>query len=92
MSPETVLGGDEETKFGDARYTVERSERGSLLPSNDREQEIKKGDLVRILPDWSSPAISIHAVYPTPRYAPSKLQIFVDALKAWNSPWWLPLG
>jgi len=63
-----------------------------LLPSNYCEQEIKRGDLVRILPEWSSPAFFIHAVYPTRRFAPSKLQVFLDALKAWKSPLWLPLG
>jgi DNA-binding transcriptional LysR family regulator len=63
-----------------------------LLPSNYCEQEIKRGALVRLLPDWSSPAIFIHAVYPTRRFAPSKLQVFLDALLAWKSPLWLPLG
>ena len=63
-----------------------------LLPSNYCEPEIKRGDLVRILPEWSSPAIFIHAVYPTRRFVPSKLQVFLDELKAWKSPLWLPLG
>ena len=63
-----------------------------LLPSNYCAPEISKGDLVRVLPEWSSPAIFIHAVYPTRRYTPSKLQVFLDALKAWKSPLWLPLG
>ena len=63
-----------------------------LLPSNYCEQEIKRRDLVRVLPEWSSPEIFIHAVYPTRRFAPSKLQVFLDELKAWRSPLWLPLG
>jgi len=63
-----------------------------LLPSNYCEQEIRRRDLVRILPQWSSPEIFVHAVYPTRRFVPSKLQVFLDAMKAWKSPLWLPPG
>jgi DNA-binding transcriptional LysR family regulator len=63
-----------------------------LLPSSYCEQEIRRRSLVRILPEWSSPEIFVHAVYPTRRYIPSKLQAFLDELKAWKSPLWTPLG
>ena len=63
-----------------------------LLPSNYCEEEIRRRDLVRILPEWSSPEIFVHAVYPTRRFIPSKLQVFLDELKAWKSPLWLPLA
>ena len=62
-----------------------------LLPSNYCDDLIERGELVRLLPDWSSPEIFVHAVYQTRRFLPSKLQVFLDALKAWQSPLWIPL-
>ena len=49
------------------------------------------GLISRLLPDWSSPEIDVHAVYPTRRFLPAKLQVFLEALKAWKSPLWIPL-
>jgi DNA-binding transcriptional LysR family regulator len=63
-----------------------------LLPSNYCDEQIRRRELVRILPAWSSPEIFVHAVYPTRRFVPSKLQVFLDELKAWKSPLWLPLA
>ena len=62
-----------------------------LLPSTYCDDEIRRGELIRLLPDWSSEEIFVHAVYPTRRFLPSRLQVFLDALKAWKSPLWLPL-
>lgn len=62
-----------------------------LLPSTYCDAQIASGELVRLLPEWSSPEIFIHAVYPTRRFLPAKLQVFLEALKAWKSPLWLPL-
>jgi DNA-binding transcriptional LysR family regulator len=62
-----------------------------LLPSNYCEEEIRRRNLVRILPEWSSPEIFVHVIYPTRRFIPSKLQIFLDELKAWKSPLWIPM-
>jgi DNA-binding transcriptional LysR family regulator len=62
-----------------------------LLPSTYCDDQIGRGDLIRLLPDWSSPEIFVHAVYPTRRFLPSRLQVFLDELKAWKSPLWLPL-
>jgi hypothetical protein len=33
----------------------------------------------------------VHAVYPTRRFLPAKLQVFLEHLKAWKSPLWIPL-
>ncbi|MGO4326949.1 LysR substrate-binding domain-containing protein [Cupriavidus sp. 2TAF22] len=63
----------------------------ALLPSGYSDAHIARGELVRILPEWSSPEIFVHAVYPTRRFTPSKLKAFLDALKAWEGPLWLPL-
>jgi DNA-binding transcriptional LysR family regulator len=62
-----------------------------LLPSTYCDAQIASGDLVRLLPDWSSPEIFVHAVYPTRRFLPAKLQVFLEHLKAWKSPLWIPL-
>ncbi len=62
-----------------------------LLPSNYCEEEIRRRNLVRILPEWSSPEIFVHVIYPTRRFIPSKLQVFLDELKAWKSPLWIPM-
>lgn len=62
-----------------------------LLPSNYCDEKIAGGELVRILPDWSTPEILLHAIYPTRRFLPAKLQVFLDALKAWKSPLWIAL-
>jgi DNA-binding transcriptional LysR family regulator len=62
-----------------------------LLPSTYCDAGIESGDLVRVLPDWASPEISVHAVYPTRRFLPAKLQAFLHALKIWESPLWIPL-
>lgn len=53
--------------------------------------QIKRRELVRILPESASPEIYIHALYPTRRFVPTKLQVFLEELKAWKSPLWLPL-
>ena len=57
-----------------------------LLPSTYCDAQIARGELVRLLPDWSSPEIFVHAVYPTRRLLPAKLQLFLEALKAWKNP------
>ena len=62
-----------------------------LLPSNYCEEEIRRRIVVRILPEWSSPEIFVHVVYPTRRFIPSKRQVFLDELKAWKSPLWIPM-
>lgn len=62
-----------------------------LLSSNYCDDRIERGELIRLLPEWTSPEIFVHAVYQTRRFIPSKLQVFLDALKAWNSPLWIPL-
>ncbi|MEK1853850.1 MAG: LysR family transcriptional regulator [Phyllobacterium sp.] len=62
-----------------------------LLPSTYCDEQIRRGELVRLLPDWSSPEIFVHAVYPTRRYLPAKLQVFLNELKGWKSPLWIPL-
>jgi DNA-binding transcriptional LysR family regulator len=62
----------------------------ALLPSSYSDAQIARGKLVRVLPEWASPEIFVHAVYPTRRFVPSKLKVFIDELKAWKGSLWLP--
>ena len=41
---------------------------------------IKTGKLVRLLPEYRTAELSINAVYPTARYVPSKVRLFIDYL------------
>ena len=43
---------------------------------------------MRLLPSWSSPTVAVHAVYPTRKFLPEKVHVFLDELKAWRSPFW----
>ncbi len=61
-----------------------------FLPYNYCDDRIARGELVRVLPEWSSPEILVHAVYPTRRFLPTKVKVFLDYLRAWKSPLWLP--
>ena len=39
---------------------------------------LASGDLVRLLPEWSCPAVPIHVVYPPNRHLSAKVRAFVD--------------
>ena len=56
-----------------------------LMPSDYCDDKMASGDLIRVLPEWSSPEIPIHVVYPTRRFLPSRLSVFLDALRKWSS-------
>lgn len=45
-------------------------------------QAIAKGELVRLLPDFSATGLTVHAVYPTARYVPSKVRTFIEYVAA----------
>ena len=44
---------------------------------------IDAGRLQRVLPDWSTPRLPIHAVYPTRRHLSAKVQAMTGFLTAW---------
>lgn len=44
--------------------------------------QITSGALIRMLPDWSSEPLAIQAVYPSARYVPVKVRLFIDAVAA----------
>jgi DNA-binding transcriptional LysR family regulator len=59
-----------------------------FLPSTYCNDKIEKSELVRLLPDWASRRLEVHAVYPTRNFLPSRLHVFLEALRAWKSPLW----
>ena len=58
-----------------------------LLRCADRGVESSSG----FLPIGRRRKSSCVTVYPTRRFLPSKLQVFLEDLKAWKSPLWIPL-
>ena len=60
-----------------------------LLPSTYCDEALAKGSLVRLLPRWSSPEIPVFAIYPSRKFLPLRLQVFLEALAAWQSPLWI---
>lgn len=54
-----------------------------FLPEWMCEDELKKGQLVKILPEWSAADANFHVVYPTRRMLPPKTRIFIEHLRHW---------
>ncbi len=50
------------------------------LGEHDCRADLQSGVLVRVLDDWSSPALPVHAVYPSTRYLAPKTNAFVEYL------------
>jgi DNA-binding transcriptional LysR family regulator len=62
----------------------------SILPTFIVAEAVRRGELVVILQDYPCHEISLHAVYPPPRYQPQRLRTFVDFLAAryGDRPYW----
>lgn len=84
-----VSGSISSRDFDSVSGFVRRGHGIGLLPSTYCEEPIAKGRLVRLLPQWSSPPISLFAVYPSRKFLPSRLHVFLEALAGWKSPLWL---
>lgn len=74
--------------FNSVSAFVYRGHGVGFLPTAYCDEKLASGELVRLLPDWASPEFPVHAVYPTRRFMPQRLQAFLDALAAWQSPSW----
>lgn len=59
-----------------------------FLPATYCNDKIKKGELLRLLPNWTSKELEVNTVYPTRDFLPSRLHVFLEALRAWKSPLW----
>jgi DNA-binding transcriptional LysR family regulator len=83
-----VAGAIATRDFQSASFFVDRGHGIGLLPSTYCDSKIEKGTLVRLLPKWSSPPVSIHVVYPTRKFLPEKVHVFLEELRTWTSPFW----
>ncbi len=54
------------------------------LPHLVANESVASGALVRMLPEWSPPAIPIHALFPSSRYLTPKVRAFIDLAVAWH--------
>ena len=48
-----------------------------LLPATVASADVRRGELARVLPQWSSAEQGIYAVYPSARFIPAKVRAFV---------------
>lgn len=70
--------------FFDATLAVREAVREgagiSVLPDFAIKDDLAKGDLIPVLPQWTLSAGGIHAVFPSARFRPVKVRAFVDFL------------
>ncbi|WGZ95228.1 MAG: LysR family transcriptional regulator [Candidatus Thiothrix putei] len=52
----------------------------ALLPDFELQEALAKGELVRILPEYSAQTVSVYAVYPSRQFLPEKTRALVDFL------------
>jgi DNA-binding transcriptional LysR family regulator len=84
-----VVGAIGSRDFQSVSFFVDRGHGVGLLPSTYCDPQIKSGTLVRLLPKWSSPPLSVHAVYLTRKFLPERVHVFLQELRAWQSPFWV---
>jgi DNA-binding transcriptional LysR family regulator len=60
-----------------------------LLETAYCDQALARGDLVRLLPRWTSADIPVFAVYPTRKFLPPRVTAFLKALTAWKNSLWI---
>ena len=68
---------------------VHRGHGIGLLPSIYCDEAIAKGKLIRLLPKWASSPTPLFAVYPSRKFLPLRLSVFLEALAGWKSPLWI---
>lgn len=74
--------------FRSVSFFTQRGHGVGLLPSTYCDQQIAEGTLVRLLPEWSSPRLAVHAVYPTRKFLPERVHALLEELKGWENPFW----
>ncbi|EJL80863.1 transcriptional regulator [Herbaspirillum sp. CF444] len=83
-----VSGAISSRDFNSVSYFTHNGHGIGLLPFNYCNDMLADGRLQRVLPQWSSPKIPVHALYPTRKFLPARLRVFLEALEAWDSPFW----
>jgi len=68
---------------------VHRGHGVGLLPSTYCDESIAQGRLIRLLPKWTSSPIPVFAVYPSRKFLPLRLSVFLEALTGWTTPFWI---
>lgn len=58
----------------------------AMLPASRCIEHIRNERLRRVLPEWCSPEIPLHAVYPSTRHLSPKVKAFVDHLRESMTP------
>jgi DNA-binding transcriptional LysR family regulator len=84
-----VSGSVSSRDFDSVSGFVRRGHGIGLLPSTYCDEAIAKGRLVRLLPQWTSPQISLFAVYSSRKFMPLRVSVFLEALAGWKSPLWI---
>lgn len=74
--------------FNTVSTFVYRGHGVGLLPSSYCDAEIAAGRLVRLLPKWQSAPVPVFIVYPSRKFLPLRLTVFMQALTAWDSSLW----
>jgi DNA-binding transcriptional LysR family regulator len=60
-----------------------------LLETAYSDQALARGELVRLLPRWTSTEIPVFALYPTRKFLPPRVTAFLEALATWKNPLWV---
>ena len=68
---------------------VHRGHGVGLLPSTYCDEALAQGKLVRLLPEWTSWPMPVFAIYPSRKFLPLRLSVFLEALAGWKSPLWI---
>ncbi len=55
----------------------------ALVPELLISDALERGELVRVLPNWSLEGAPLHVVYPSRAYVPAKLRAFVEFAQQW---------
>lgn len=58
----------------------------AMLPVHRCIQHLRTKHLVRVLPEWCSPEVPLHAVYPSTRHLSPKVSAFLDHLREGMTP------
>jgi DNA-binding transcriptional LysR family regulator len=83
-----VAGGIASRDFRSVSFFTYRGHGIGLLPSTYCEAPIADGSLVRVLPQWTSAPVAVHAVYPSRKFLPERVHAFLEELKGWENPFW----
>lgn len=87
---EVVVHGPLRSNNLSALLTAARGGLGlAVLPLYVAHDSIRNGAVQILLKDWLLPAQEMHAVYPSPRLVPTKVQLFVSWLQGqFGEAWW----